>query len=133
MRSRAWPHLLGVVAVVFAASLLLAGAFPLLDPDEGRNAEVAREMAADGDLVVPHLAGMPYLDKPPALFWGAAAAIRFPRQRCSIARRKNSPSPSTVVEAASAARPNFRGRASCCFSCASTHARERASRVTWCS
>jgi 4-amino-4-deoxy-L-arabinose transferase-like glycosyltransferase len=56
--------------------MLLATAFPLLDPDEGRNAEVAREMAVDGGLLVPHLAGMPYLDKPPALFWAAAAAIR---------------------------------------------------------
>lgn len=77
MLSRAWRHPLGLVALVFAASVLLAGSFPLIDPDEGRNAEVAREMVASGDLVVPHLAAMPYLDKPPALFWGTAAAIRI--------------------------------------------------------
>src|SRR5262249_46961596 len=33
-------------------------------------------MAAGGDLVIPHLAGVPYLDKPPALFALAALAIR---------------------------------------------------------
>src|SRR5690242_714634 len=43
--------------------ILLARAYPLLDPDEGRNAEVAREMAASGHVVVPTLLGMPYLDK----------------------------------------------------------------------
>jgi len=65
-----------VALAAFLLSMLLATAFPLLDPDEGRNAEVAREMAVDGDLLVPHLAGMPYLDKPPGLFWASAAAIR---------------------------------------------------------
>ncbi|HET6317915.1 MAG TPA: hypothetical protein VFG86_15785, partial [Chloroflexota bacterium] len=58
-------------------SLVLAGAYPLVDPDEGRNAEIAREMATSGDLIITHLAGMPYLDKPPGLFWGAALAIRL--------------------------------------------------------
>ena len=65
-----------VALAAFLLSILLATAFPLVDPDEGRNAEVAREMAVDGGLLVPHLAGMPYLDKPPGLFWAAAAAIR---------------------------------------------------------
>jgi 4-amino-4-deoxy-L-arabinose transferase-like glycosyltransferase len=65
-----------VLALSFALSLWTALRYPLVDPDEGRNAEVAREMAAGGDVVVPHLAGLPYLDKPPLLFAAAAAAIR---------------------------------------------------------
>ena len=69
------PWLIALAA--FMLSMTLATTFPLLDPDEGRNAEVAREMAASGDLLVPHLAGMPYLDKPPAFFWAVAAAIRI--------------------------------------------------------
>jgi 4-amino-4-deoxy-L-arabinose transferase-like glycosyltransferase len=64
-----------VVLASVALGLFLATTLPLVDPDEGRNAEVAREMARSGDLLVPHLAGMPYLDKPPGLFWGAALAI----------------------------------------------------------
>lgn len=67
--------------LVLAASALLslwcAWRVPLIDPDEGRNAEVAREMAADGDFVIPHLGGMPYLDKPPGLFAAGALAVRL--------------------------------------------------------
>jgi 4-amino-4-deoxy-L-arabinose transferase-like glycosyltransferase len=75
---RPWPRpLLAVLCAAFLLSLWVALRFPLLDPDEGRNAEVAREMAASGDLVIPHLAGVPYLDKPPALFAAAAAAVRI--------------------------------------------------------
>ena len=76
MPSRGWTPALAVIALAVVMSLVLAIGVPLIDPDEGRNAEVAREMVERGDLVVPHLAGMPYLDKPPGLFWAAAAAIR---------------------------------------------------------
>ena len=47
-----------------------------MDPDEGRNADVAREMAVSGDFVVPHLNGLPYLDKPVFLFAASALSIR---------------------------------------------------------
>lgn len=65
------------LALLTLLALGLAMGVPLVDPDEGRNAEVAREMAASGDLLIPHLAGMPYLDKPPALFWAGAAFVRL--------------------------------------------------------
>lgn len=68
--------LLLVLAASALLSLWCAWRVPLVDPDEGRNAEVAREMAVDGDVVIPHLGGMPYLDKPPGLFAAGALAIR---------------------------------------------------------
>lgn len=69
---RAWWLLLPL-AVAVAGLVFDLGGYPLLDPDEGRNAEVAREMASTGDYVVPRLNGLPYLDKP-VLFFAAAAA-----------------------------------------------------------
>jgi 4-amino-4-deoxy-L-arabinose transferase-like glycosyltransferase len=77
MRGRvAISHWILLCMAVLVGSLVLSGAYPLVDPDEGRNAEVAREMSASGDFLVPRLAGMPYLDKPPALFWAETLAFR---------------------------------------------------------
>jgi len=63
-------RLLLVVAVATAAVCCLArlGTLPLIQPDEGRNAEVAREMAARGEWLVPSYDGLPYLDKPALYF-----------------------------------------------------------------
>jgi dolichol-phosphate mannosyltransferase len=46
---------------------------PLLDPDEGRQAEIPREMLAHHDLLLPRMAGQPYYEKPPLQYWLTAA------------------------------------------------------------
>ena len=45
------------------------GSYPLLDTNEGLYAEVAREMLDTGHYIIPHLLGVPYLEKPPLLYW----------------------------------------------------------------
>ncbi len=52
------------------------GSLPLMQPDEGRNAEVGREMAVSGSWLVPTLEGHPYLDKPAAYFAAVAVSLR---------------------------------------------------------
>ncbi len=62
------PSLL--VLIVLPALLLYPTLhFYLLEPDEGRYAQIPKEMLARGDWVVPHLQGQPYLDKPPLMYW----------------------------------------------------------------
>src|SRR5262249_34606956 len=78
-RSRAWRAaavvvVLGLVALPYLFAL---GAWPLMEPDEPRNAEVAREMLTLGRWVTPHFNGLPYLDKPVLLFWMIAGAFRL--------------------------------------------------------
>jgi 4-amino-4-deoxy-L-arabinose transferase-like glycosyltransferase len=51
------------------------GTPPLLDPDEGRHAEVAREMLVSGNWLTPTLDFEPYRDKPVLFYWLAASSM----------------------------------------------------------
>jgi 4-amino-4-deoxy-L-arabinose transferase-like glycosyltransferase len=69
---------LGIAAILVAGLMLFwgLGSVPLMQPDEGRNAEVGREMAVTGSWLVPTLEGHPYLDKPAAYFAAVAISLR---------------------------------------------------------
>jgi 4-amino-4-deoxy-L-arabinose transferase-like glycosyltransferase len=66
----------GLAALLAALWLAGLGARPLFNPDEGRYAEIPREMLASGDWVLPHLNGLVYAEKPPLQYWATALSYR---------------------------------------------------------
>jgi 4-amino-4-deoxy-L-arabinose transferase-like glycosyltransferase len=80
---RAMPATPAVPAwLVWAVALTLVvgglGSFGILDNNEGLYAEIPREMLASGDWrqwVIPHLNGLPYMEKPPLLYWLTAMSF----------------------------------------------------------
>jgi 4-amino-4-deoxy-L-arabinose transferase-like glycosyltransferase len=69
----ALPRWLRALFAVSAALWLIGLGFRgLFNPDEGRYAEIPREMLASGDWVIPHLNGLVYIEKPPLQYWATA-------------------------------------------------------------
>lgn len=66
-----------VLLPFLALNLFFAGLgdYGLLDNNEGFYATIALEMLSGGDWITPHYDGLPYLEKPPLLFWLTAAAF----------------------------------------------------------
>lgn len=69
-------RILTLCVVLFACFYGLAS-YPLLDNNEGLYAAIARDMLQHGDVVIPHLNTLPYIEKPPMLYWllGLSMAI----------------------------------------------------------
>ncbi len=55
---------------------IFLGQRPLFTPDEGRYAEIAREMVSRGDYITPYLNSIKYFEKPVLFYWMEAAAIK---------------------------------------------------------
>jgi 4-amino-4-deoxy-L-arabinose transferase-like glycosyltransferase len=67
---------------LLAASLVLVwlatlASRPLFNPDEGRYAEIPREMLQGGDWLIPHINGLPYIEKPPLQYWATAFSFEL--------------------------------------------------------
>jgi 4-amino-4-deoxy-L-arabinose transferase-like glycosyltransferase len=67
----AWTRPRTVLLLLALWLLATLGLRPLLLPDEGRYANVARSMLTSngGDGLVPLLGGLPFFHKPPLLYW----------------------------------------------------------------
>ncbi|MFS2002236.1 phospholipid carrier-dependent glycosyltransferase [Duganella sp. CT11-25] len=73
LRSKAAFYLL--VAGFILCSLVALDVRTLVPPDEGRYAEMAREMLASGDWITTRLNGLKYFEKPPLQTWMNAATF----------------------------------------------------------
>ncbi|HEY0510280.1 MAG TPA: glycosyltransferase family 39 protein, partial [Thermoanaerobaculia bacterium] len=72
---RAWLPWLALAVLALLLYFGGLGGMALLEPDEGRYAEIPREMLVRGDFVTPHLNGVLYFEKPPLYYWLNAAAL----------------------------------------------------------
>lgn len=73
-----WLKDMGILTVFFAVFFgLFLGTRPLSSPDEGRYAEIPREMTITGDYVTPHLNGVKYFEKPVLMYWIETVPIRL--------------------------------------------------------
>lgn len=73
IRRLAWVLWIALFAVWFGTLDQRA----LIRPDEGRYAEIPREMAVSGDWVTPRLNDLKYFEKPALQYWATAAAYKL--------------------------------------------------------
>jgi 4-amino-4-deoxy-L-arabinose transferase-like glycosyltransferase len=69
-----WSYL-GLAAFVVILWFAVLPTRPLFNTDEGRYAEIPREMLSGGDWVIPHLNGVAYIEKPPLQYWATALSL----------------------------------------------------------
>ncbi len=76
--SGSWRRDLLWLALAFALLFgFRLGSYPISGGDDGRNAEIPREMLATGDWVTPRLDGVNYFEKPPLVYWAGATMQKF--------------------------------------------------------
>jgi len=72
-RSAAWF----VIILIGVIWFMLPGYRDLVEPDEGRYAEIPREIVATGDWMTPRLNGFKYFEKPALQYWMTAATFKL--------------------------------------------------------
>ncbi|MBN2430017.1 MAG: glycosyltransferase family 39 protein [Acidobacteria bacterium] len=58
-----------LLGIVLLTVLVVIGQYGFFGPDEPRYARIAQEMLERGDAVLPTLKGVPWMEKPPLLYW----------------------------------------------------------------
>jgi 4-amino-4-deoxy-L-arabinose transferase-like glycosyltransferase len=73
---KGFAFLLVILVLSYLFLFFNLGAYSLKEPDEGRYAEIPREMVEQGRYVVPYLNYVRYFEKPPLLYWLTAASYK---------------------------------------------------------
>lgn len=68
---------IALAAAVVLLYILPLGSYPLMEPDEGRYAEIPREMIESGNYITPMLNYVKYFEKPVFLYWMNAASFHI--------------------------------------------------------
>jgi len=76
VRQKKWA-IIAIVISIIALYLAHIWDYPLMEPDEGRYAEIPREMLATGNFITPHLNGVEYFEKPALQYWLTAASMKI--------------------------------------------------------
>ncbi len=95
VKQRRWGTDILALAIFFSFAFFHGlGEFPLMDPDEGRYAEIPREMIEGGEFITPHLDYVHFLFKPPLFYWMNVISLkafgenefaaRFPSTLCGF-------------------------------------------------
>ena len=63
--------------LLFFLSFYGLGSYGLLDNNEGLYGQIPREMLETGRYIIPHLNGVPYIEKPPLLYWLIAGIYKI--------------------------------------------------------
>ncbi len=74
---RSKPFLWALFLLFSLIWFYVLGIRTLVAPDEGRYAEMAREMLLSGDWITPRLNGIKYFEKPPLQIWMTALAFHY--------------------------------------------------------
>lgn len=75
--SNKWSDYLFLSVFLGVLFLVGLGSRPLASPDEGRYAEIPREMVETGEYITPHLNGLKYFEKPPFVYWLEALPLKM--------------------------------------------------------
>lgn len=76
-RGWSWLLLLAIISALCAAWFGTLNERKLVRPDEGRYAEIPREMVVSGDWVTPRLNGIKYFEKPVLQYWATAVGYEI--------------------------------------------------------
>lgn len=76
-RASLWNDIALLALLLGILYFLELGDTGLVNPDEGRYAEIPREMVASGDYVTPRLNNVLYFEKPPLVYWIVAGLLRL--------------------------------------------------------
>lgn len=72
-----WRDIILLTLFLGLLYFVLLGSRPLFVPDEGRYAEIAREMVVSGDFITPTLNYIKYFEKPILFYWFSAGMIKL--------------------------------------------------------